>query len=121
MDEDTGAVIPPNFVPNRFVHFTCDNIDINDRSFDGKSSFHATQIAAWQRDPEADIGMKDLRPSSNTCLNVPEILEQLSPAVAVTGRLEPGATEGIKKEWYNKSNDDSAPAAQAIDKDMTFP
>jgi len=49
MDVDTGAVVPPNFVPNRFVHFTCDNIDINDGSFDGKNSFHTTQVAGWQR------------------------------------------------------------------------
>jgi len=29
MEVDTGAMVPPNFVPKRFVHFTCDNIDIN--------------------------------------------------------------------------------------------
>ncbi|MGH0120519.1 UNVERIFIED_CONTAM: hypothetical protein FKN15_016365 [Acipenser sinensis] len=45
MDLTTGAVIPPNFVHTRFVLFTCDNIDINDTSFDGKNSFHATQMA----------------------------------------------------------------------------
>ena len=49
MDPDTGAVVPPNLVPESFVHFTCDNIDINDSTFDGKNTFHATQLAAWQR------------------------------------------------------------------------
>jgi len=29
MNNITGAVTPPNFVPDRFVHFTCDNIDIS--------------------------------------------------------------------------------------------
>ena len=120
MDTETGAVIPPNLVPNRFVHFTCDNIDINDSSFDVKNSFHATQIAAWQRGPEADIGLKDLRPSPNTSLKVPEVMEQLSPAAVMTGKLEPGATEGINKEWYNESNDDNPSAVQAIAKDMAF-
>ena len=42
MDPETGAVTPPNFVPDRFTHFTCDNIDINDASLDGKNSFHTT-------------------------------------------------------------------------------
>ncbi|KAK8384374.1 hypothetical protein O3P69_009282 [Scylla paramamosain] len=30
MDAKTGAVTPPNFVHGRFIHFTRDNIDIND-------------------------------------------------------------------------------------------
>lgn len=42
MDMDTGAAVSPNIVPNRFVHFTCDNTGINDSSFDGKNSCHAT-------------------------------------------------------------------------------
>ena len=120
LDTETEAVIPQNLVPNRFVHFTCDNIDINDSSFDGKNSFHATQIAAWQRGPEADIGLKNLRPSPNTSLKVTEVMEQLSPAAVVTGRLEPGATDGINKEWYNESNGDNPSAVQAIAKDMAF-
>lgn len=45
MNSETGAIRPPNFVSNRFVHFTCDNIDINDQSLDGKDTFHAMQIA----------------------------------------------------------------------------
>ena len=45
-------------IPDRFVHFTCDNIDINDSSLDGKNSFHATQVAAWQRGPALDLGCK---------------------------------------------------------------
>ena len=52
MDPTTGAVIPENFVPNKFIHFTADNmdnIDILDESLDGKNTFHATQMAAYQR------------------------------------------------------------------------
>ena len=60
MNSETGAVTPPNFVPNRFVHFTCDNIDINDQSLDGKDTFHVTQIAGWQRGPASYMGFKDL-------------------------------------------------------------
>ena len=44
-----GAVVPPNLVSNIFIHFTCDNIDLNGSSLDGKNSFHVTQVslAAW--------------------------------------------------------------------------
>ena len=49
MDPTSGAVVPENFVPNTFIHFTADNIDILDESLDGKNTFHATQMAAYQR------------------------------------------------------------------------
>ena len=44
MDED-GAVVPPNLVEGRFVHFSTDNVDINENTLDGKGTFHATQVA----------------------------------------------------------------------------
>ena len=44
LDQETGAVIPPNLVPGKFVTFSADNIDIMDESLDGKNSFHATQV-----------------------------------------------------------------------------
>ena len=34
MNTVNGAVVPPNLVANRFLHFTCDNIDINDSSLE---------------------------------------------------------------------------------------
>ncbi|KAL2095499.1 hypothetical protein ACEWY4_010218 [Coilia grayii] len=120
MDMDTGAVVPPNLVPDRFVHFTCDNIDINDSSLDGKNSFHATQVAGWQRGPEADMGLSDLRPSAKTTLQVPEIMEQLSPAAVVIGKKEPGSIIQTKKEWYNEQIQDNASACVALAKDMAF-
>ena len=55
MDLSSDAVTPPNFVEGRFVNFTADNIDVNDASFDGKNSFHATQVAAWLKGPERDL------------------------------------------------------------------
>ena len=76
MDLVSGAVIPPNFIPRRFMHFTCDNIDINDSSLDGKNSFHAMQVADWQRGPEGDMGMKTFTPSKNTSLEAPDVMEQ---------------------------------------------
>ena len=43
-DAATGATVPPNLVPGKFVHFAVDNIDILDESLDGKDTFHATQV-----------------------------------------------------------------------------
>ena len=47
--DGSGAVIPPNLVKGRFLHFSTDNVDINEYTLDGKGTFHATQVAAWQR------------------------------------------------------------------------
>ena len=52
LDPDTGGVIPPNLVREKFVHFSADNIDILDETMDGKNTFHATKIAAWKRGAE---------------------------------------------------------------------
>ena len=51
MSINTGAVIPPNLVNNRFVYFNCDNIDISDSSLDGKDTFNATQVTPWHSIP----------------------------------------------------------------------
>ena len=51
LDEKTGAVIPQNLVPGGgLIQFTADNIDIKDGgSLDGKNTFNACQMAAFQR------------------------------------------------------------------------
>ena len=55
LDEITGAVIPKNIVPGKFIHFSADNIDIRDESLDGKNIFSATQMAAYQRGDEKNL------------------------------------------------------------------
>lgn len=40
-----GVVFPPKLSSNVFIHYTADNIDINDSTVDGKNTFHATQTA----------------------------------------------------------------------------
>jgi hypothetical protein len=120
MDQPTGAVTPPNFAHNRFVHFTCDNIDINDSSLDGKQSFHATQVAAWQRGPEADIGMQHLKPSQQESIQVPEVMEQLFPAKVIQGKAEPTLTTDTQKDWFDKPEEDSRTVTLACAQDMAF-
>ncbi|KAL8567664.1 hypothetical protein ACOMHN_054475 [Nucella lapillus] len=119
MDQPTGAVTPPNFAHNRFVHFTCDNIDINDSSLDGKKSFQATQVAAWQRGPEADMGMQHLKPSQQESIQVPEVMEQLFPAKVIEGKAEPTLTTDTQKDWFDKP-EDSRTVTLACAQDMAF-
>ena len=46
LDPNTGIVMPPNLVREKFVYFSADNIDILDETMDGKNIFHTTQITA---------------------------------------------------------------------------
>ncbi|KAK7077894.1 hypothetical protein SK128_012202, partial [Halocaridina rubra] len=119
MDAETGAVTPPNFVSKRFVHFTCDNTDINDNISYGKNSFHATQIAGWQR---SQSGHRTEESSTFPKHESESSQGHLSTFTCCSGdrKTRTRATEGINKEWCNESNDDNPSAAQAIAKDMAF-
>jgi len=64
MDQATGAIIPPNIVADKFIHYTTDNIDILDETLDGKNTFHATQMAVWQRGQKADAELHLLESST---------------------------------------------------------
>ncbi len=47
--------MPDNLVKLKFVQFAADNIDIIEETIDGKGTFHATQIAAFQRGPAEEV------------------------------------------------------------------
>ena len=49
--DSNGAVVPRNLVKGRFVHLSADNVDINEYTSQGKGTFHATQVSAWERGP----------------------------------------------------------------------
>ncbi|VEN36170.1 unnamed protein product [Callosobruchus maculatus] len=49
--ENDHATVPRQLVPDRFVHFAADNIDILEETLDKTPTFHGTQIAAFQRGP----------------------------------------------------------------------
>jgi len=119
MDEISGSVIPKNLVHGRFVHFTADNIDILDSSLDGKDTFHATQIACWQRGPEADL-FKDLRPSKAKSLKVPEMTEDVIQAIIVEGVAEPTMTSDTKIDWYDEASIQKPSIKKATATDMAF-
>ena len=52
MDPTSGAVLPGNFVPNTFIHFTA---DILDESLDGKNTFHAARKTLRINEVTAEI------------------------------------------------------------------
>ena len=120
MNKENGAVIPPNLKRDSFIHFTADNIDINDSSLDGKNTFHATQVAAWQRGPEETTGLSDLRPINKTSLVIPEAMQELQETHFVEGKSAPQFAEPVKQEWYVVQEDetDVAKVTRAID--MSF-
>ena len=118
MDHDKRSVVPPNLVAGRFVHFSADNIDINDGTLDGKDTFHATQIAAWQREPAPDNLLADIKPSKHTTLKVPEAMGVIIPANIGEGTSQP-LTREVQTIWFDNSND-TTPSTLRAAVDMAF-
>jgi len=63
------------------------------------------QMTAWQRGPEGDTMMKDMKPSRKESLHVPQIVQEIFSAGVVDGKVPPAATENTKKEWFVASKD----------------
>ena len=120
MDQETGAIIPPNVVPNKFIHYTTDNIDILDETLDGKNTFHATQMAVWQRGQKADAELQNLEPTTRHTLTVPNVLEYLYPVNINPATSEPVFTVPVDKAWFTQSEADSECVKQAQATDMAF-
>ena len=115
MDPETGAVIPHGLVPGRFTCYSADNVDINEGTLDAKNTFHATQMAAWQRGPPPEPLLDTLKPSKDCKLTVPEAMDTLMPAQAIEGKLKPVFSKDIDKTWYTDKNVISAKKANATD------
>lgn len=114
MDEESGTAVPSNLVTGRFVHFSTDNIDINDSALDGKHTSHATQAAAWQCGPEPDDQLSMIKPSTRETLSIPEAMNIIVPAHIDDGTAEPPRVN-IKPEWFTKQECEPALKAQAQD------
>lgn len=115
LDPETGSVMPPNLLHGKFVHFSADNIDILDKTMDGKNTFHSTQIAVWQRGAESNLTLENLKPSTKHSLSVPESIEKNYPvAVKRSSPVFPGA---FPKESFDAVDDgkDSVRTSQATD------
>ena len=120
MDQATGSIFPPNIVANKFIHYTADNIDILDESLDGKNTFHATQMATWQRGQQADAELQMLEPSTRHTLIVPDVLENLYPININPAASEPVFTSPVDKAWFTEPKGDSDCVKQAKATDMSF-
>ena len=103
LDQATGAIIPPNIVANKFIHYTCDNIDILDETLDGKNTFHETQMAAWQRGKTNYASLKHLEPYIRQALVVPTVLEELHHVSILPGRDKPVFTSPVDEACVSKA------------------
>ena len=121
MDKETGNILPVNLTPTRFTHFTADNIDINDSTLDGKDTFHATQVAAWQRGPiEMNVLAEVNASSSEKKLKVPEVMNKLIPIHFIEGKSEPRFKQPVEIETFQVKKDTCIVATEAWCKDMAF-
>lgn len=77
-------------------------------------------MAAWQRGPEADTGMRHLKPSQQESIQVPEVMEQLLPAKVIQGIAEPTLTTDTQKDWFDKPEENSRTVTLACAQDMAF-
>ena len=67
----------------RFVHFSTDNVDINELysyTLDGKGTFHATRVAAWQCGPPEGNLLAGIDISKKETFQIPEAMTDIIPA-----------------------------------------
>lgn len=100
MDERSGHFLPLNLKRSVFTHFTADNIDISDSTLDGKQTFHATQIACWQRGSGNDADLKHIFPSSNETLQVPCQMDRIIETTVIEGKSQPLYPKAVTLDVY---------------------
>ena len=115
MDPENDSVVPPYLLPGIFVDFAADNVDILGEKLNGKNTFHATQIAAWQKGAESNLTLENLKPSTKHSLSVPESNDTV--AVKRSSPVFPGA---VRKEWFDAVDDDKDSVSTAKATDMAF-
>ena len=102
-----------------FIFFT-DSIDILDASLDGKETFHATQVTAWQRGPPLDTDtFHNLKPSQKT-LTVPDALTTTLPPGNIIRSPEPKFHSNVQMHWYSESEEPDPHKVLAEAKDLAF-
>ena len=120
LNRENGAIVPRNLVPQRFIHFSTDNIDILDSSLDGKDTFHATQVTAWQRGPQPDTNaLANLQPCQKKLI-VPDALTTTIPPDKFVGSPEPRFKNAVQLEWFTGTEETDPHIAIAKGKDLAF-
>ena len=119
MDVTTGSVMPPGLVRGTFVHYTADNIDILDETLDGKNTFHATQLTAWQRGSYNTDVLKTLQLGKRHQIDVPYVMKTLIAANVFVGKENP-TYESVNLNWYTKPMKDTEAIASAKAADLAY-
>ena len=120
LDPATGAIIPPNLVANKFIQYTCDNIDILNETLDGKNTFPASQMAAWQRGRTIDVFLTNLQPSKKHTLIIPNTLEEFHSVKIKPGTNKPIFTVPVSEACFKESDEYNLHARQAKVTDLAY-
>ena len=65
--DNDGVYIPPDIVPNRFIHCAVDNLDFSEDTTDGRRTLHGTVITVYQVMKESDTFVPLSLASPNEC------------------------------------------------------
>ena len=113
-------MVPPKSGQRSICTFLADNVDINEHTFDGIGTFHATQVAAWQRGPPKGnlLSGVEIHGKSNP-LNIPREMNDVIPPTrkGVTDRPFDGA---FSTDTSLKQPEECHTAVDASAKDMAF-
>ena len=112
LDPGIGTVVPPNVKQGNFIHFSVDNIDILDETMDGKNTFHATQIAAWQRGYDNVSLLDGIGPLKKQIFDVPESMGRVNPIDMRTSI--PVFIKAVKTTWFNSTEEDKEKHTQKL-------
>ena len=67
--------VPPNLLEGKVLQFAADNIDIIEETLDGKGTFHATQMVAFQRGEPTGRSEQQLPLGKGGSFKIPEELK----------------------------------------------
>ena len=99
--EDNGNVsVPLNIEPGKFVQFSADNIDIIEETLDGKGTFHATQMVAFQRGTKGEMKF-DFNMGKEMRLDVPDSIHTLTAPPQVPVKPRPAFANQVNINWYD--------------------
>ena len=76
---NNNTYIPETLVPDRFIQFAADNLDLLEETLDGKGTFHVTQMIVFQRGPKNESKPVNSAISRNKSLkNIPPEFHELA-------------------------------------------
>ena len=99
VDNDNVSV-PLNREPNKFFQFSADNKDIIEETLDGKGTFHATQMVAFQKGTTIEVTL-DLIICKEKRLDVPDFFHTLTAPPQVLVKSRPIFANPVIINWYN--------------------